>query len=117
MNDLEENLLALFENEFPFRRPENGYRVWQGKVDIRNSFILERYEQLTETGGFILMLCDGNHSIADIWRHLTENFQVSHPNQALLETVRMVRYFQRFWIVYPCTREGEQTLDSRFSTI
>lgn len=102
---------ALLELEYPLRRPENSYRVCAGRADIRNHFIPDRHEQLNESATFILELCDGRHSTLDIWRRTLEEFDVDDSDEALCSTVRLIRYLQRTYVLYPCTVKDEQSSD------
>ena len=101
----------LLADEYPLRRPQNSFRVVQGRADIRNHFIPDRHEQLNETATTILELCDGTHSILDIWRLILEEFDVADEDEALCSTVRLIRYLQRTYVLFPCTVKGEQWFD------
>lgn len=111
--DYRDLLNACWANEFPLRRPENSYRVCAGRLDVLNHFLPDRHEQFNETATLILELCNGRHSLIDIWRSVLDAFKVPDESSALHDTVRMVRYFQRFHIVYPSTIDGEQHVDVR----
>ena len=111
--DYRELLRSSWAEEFPLRRPENTYRVTAGRLDLRNHFLPDRHERFNESSTLILELCDGNHSLIDIWRAVVKAFEVPDEETALHDTVRMVRYFQRFHIVYPSTVSGEQHVDVR----
>ena len=111
--DHDEVLAACWANEYPLRRPENSYRIINGCVDVRNHFLPDRHEQFNETATLILKLCDGQHSLVDIWKAVVEVFEVPDEVEALHDAVRMVRYLQRFHVVYPSTVVGEQYVDVR----
>jgi len=102
---------TLLETEYPLRRPENSYRIFDGIADIRNYFIPDLHEQLNETATFILEHCDGEHSIISIWRALIEEFDVDDANAALCSIVRLIRYLQRTFVLFPCTIKNEQNFD------
>jgi len=101
----------LLESEYPLRRPENSFRIFDGRADIRNHFIPDRHEQLNETATFILECCNGEHSVMDIWRRLLGEFEVEDADEALCSTVRLIRYLQRVYVLYPCTVRHEQARD------
>ncbi|MBW1697993.1 MAG: PqqD family protein [Deltaproteobacteria bacterium] len=111
--DLKSLVKTCWGMEYPLRRPENTYRMYDGRIDIRNHFLPDRHEQLNETGSFILELCDGQHSMIEIWREVCEAFEVPDESAALGDVVRMIRYLQRFYVVYGSTIAGEQHLDVR----
>jgi Coenzyme PQQ synthesis protein D (PqqD) len=111
--DLKILMKTCWGMEYPLRRPENTYRMYDGLIDIRNHFLPDRHEQLNETGSFILKLCDGQYSMIDIWRKVCEAFEVTDDSAALGDVVRMIRYLQRFYVVYGSTVSGEQHLDVR----
>ena len=111
--DFENLMKTCWGMEYPLRRPENTYRMFDDRIDIRNHFLPDRHEQLNETGSFILELCDGKHSLIDIWRKVCETFKGPHESAALGDVVRMIRYLQRFYVVYGSTIAGEQHLDVR----
>lgn len=106
-------LASCWAKEYPLRRPENNYRIVNGRVDIRNHFLPDRHEQFNETATLILKLSDGQHSLIDIWKAVLEVFEVQDDVEALHDAVRMVRYLQRFHVVYPSTVFGEQHVDVR----
>lgn len=97
--------------EYPLRRPQNMFRIYAGRADIRNHFIPDRHEILNESATFILELCDGEHSIIQIWQKLQEEFEIDDPEKTLFAIVRMIRYLQQTYILYPCTIPKEQHLD------
>jgi hypothetical protein len=82
-------------------------------MDVRSHFLPDRHEQLNETATIILELCDGQHSLIDIWRVVMNVFQTPTPEVALHDCVRTIRYFQRFYLVYTSTVPGEQHIDVR----
>jgi len=102
---------ALLGSEYPLRRPENSYRIVDGRADIRNHFIPDLHEQLNPSATFILDHCDGAHSIIGIWRTMGETFEISDMDAALCEVVRLIRYLQCTRVLYSCTRCDEQHLD------
>jgi hypothetical protein len=101
----------LLAREYPLRRPQNSFRIVNDVCDIRNHFIPDRHEQLNSSATFILSLCDGEHSIIDIWMRLIEKFETDDPGEALTSTVRLIRYLQRYFVLYSATIKGGQTVE------
>lgn len=106
-------MITCWGMEYPLRRPENTYRMFENRIDIRNHFLPDRHEQLNDTGSFILERCDGAHSLIDIWREVCKEFEVPDESAVLGDVVRMIRYLQRFYVLYGSTVAGEQHLDVR----
>jgi hypothetical protein len=104
-----ERFVHLLAREYPLRRPQNSFRVINGLADIRNHFIPDRHEQLNGSATFILNLCDGEHSIVDIWHKLIDQFHTDDRDAALSSIVRLVRYLQRYFVLYGCTIKDEQS--------
>jgi hypothetical protein len=113
---VQDSFRALLDSEYPLRRPENSYRIFGGRADIRNHFIPDLHEQLNRSATFILEHCDGEHSIIDIWRRMAESFEIDDTNTALCEVVRLIRYMQCTHVLYSCTRKDEQQLDPYLMT-
>ncbi len=101
----------LLAREYPLRRPQNSFRIVNGLADIRNHFIPDRHEQLNQSATFVLNLCDGEHSIIDIWTALLGEFEPADPDEALTSIVRLIRYLQRYFVLYGSTVRDAQAIE------
>lgn len=105
-------IYALLEDEFPIRHPINQFVIRDSAVCIRNEF-LSRVEHLNATASQIFLLCDGNHSIADIWRCMQRYFAYDDPQRGLSDILKTVRIMQRQGLVKKRTIQdnSERTQD------
>ena len=99
---------SLLEDEFPVRYPMNRFVIRGAVVCIRNEF-LSRVEHLNATASQVFLLCDGRHSIGDIWRSMQKHFAHEDPQRILSDIMRTVRVMQRQGLIKQRTVQEENS--------